>query len=171
MLVSAQHKGHCWAKPKSNGWQQPNNKGFLGGQLCQWIYKIRRFRDQLQTTSIQTMDSCSVKLGCPYSATSIPQPNTMKDRHKNLRTLPTNSYCLPPSPSQSQVWEHNQRQFCTHSYLITLMMEMELVSKTSDFINPLTWQSARETLTEFCCHENFKQISKQVKNSHTIHCH
>jgi hypothetical protein len=42
------------------------------------------------------------------------------------------------------------------SYIITLMMDMRLVSETSDLITPLTRLFARETYIEFCRRENFK---------------
>jgi hypothetical protein len=54
------------------------------------------------------------------------------------------------------VWKYKQQKFCTDSNPMSLMMEMELISETLEFINLLTRLSAQENFTEFCGRENFK---------------
>ena len=72
------------------------------------------------------------------------------------------------TPSPSSGWWHltllNYRCLYSHtwcsgsslqSYLIALMMDMEFVSETLNFINPLISLSARETFIGFCRRGNF----------------
>jgi hypothetical protein len=60
------------------------------------------------------------------------------------------------------MWEYKQRKLCAESFLIALMMEMELVSETFlEFMNHLTWLSAKGSFPEFCCCEDFKTYIPQ----------
>jgi hypothetical protein len=54
-----------------------------------------------------------------------------------FRLRPLTPIGSPSSLSQASVWEYKQHKFCAESYLIALMVEMELVSETSDFMKHL----------------------------------
>ena len=53
-------------------------------------------------------------------------------------------------------------------HLIALMMQVELVSETSEFINHLTRLSARENVIEFCRRGKPRDIPIQIQNLTTL---
>ena len=141
---------------KFSRWQK-SNEVLTGSQPCQDIYKIRCFRDWIylhhQDSDMIPHVICPVYIfmdalasGCKITVISLVKITAIFEI-----CTPTHIGSLTPTIQANHEYINGANGMRSH--ITALMMEIELISETSDFINLLTWLAAWENIIiyKFIC--------------------